>query len=107
MAYDGAPGDRVELCADGREANLPKGCASIVLGEDRDADVTVELVQVGSATADLVTETGAGVQDWSATIYRTVSGGRAEYVGSRSGRGSAPVLSFAAAGLHTLSLIHI
>ena len=103
VAYDGAPGDRVELCADGRQANLPKGCASIVLGEDRDADVTVELVQVGSATADLVTETGAGVQDWSATIYRTVSGGRAEYAGAQSGRGAAPVLSFGAAGLHTIT----
>ena len=103
VAYTGAAGDTVELCADGREANLPKGCTSVVLGEDRDADITLELVQTGSATAELVDPDGIRVPDWTATIYRTVSGGRAEYVGTRSGRGSAPVLAFAAAGLHTIT----
>jgi hypothetical protein len=103
VAYDGAAGDRVELCVDGRQAHLPQGCSSLVLGDDLDVDITVELVQVGSATADLVDENGNRVPNWSATIYRTVTGGRAEYAGARSGQGSSPVLAFATAGVHTIT----
>src|SRR3712207_7653374 len=83
VPYDGVAGARVELCADGREAHLPQGCSSIVLGDERDVDVTLELAQVGSARAELVDERGNGVTSWSATIYRTVAGGRAEYAGVR------------------------
>ncbi|TKJ34208.1 fibronectin type III domain-containing protein [Blastococcus sp. CCUG 61487] len=103
VPYEGAAGDRVELCADGRQANLPRGCTSIVLGDELDVDITLELTQVGTARADLVDEDGRGVSSWTATIYRTVAGGRAEYAGQRSGNGSAPVLTFGTAGLHTIT----
>ncbi|MGY2127482.1 fibronectin type III domain-containing protein [Blastococcus sp. SYSU DS0617] len=103
VPYEGVAGDRVELCADGRQAHLPQGCTSIVLGEDLDVDITLELAQVGSARAELVDENGAPVSSWSAAIYRTVAGGGVQYTGSRSGNGSAPVLSFASAGLYTIT----
>ncbi|WP_116449977.1 fibronectin type III domain-containing protein [Blastococcus litoris] len=103
VAYAGAPGHRVELCVDGREAHLPRGCADVVLGDDRDVDVTVVLEQAGAATADLVDESGNPVGNWSATIYRSVTGGRAQFVGTRTGQGSSPVLGFGAEGLHTIT----
>ncbi|SDF21809.1 Fibronectin type III domain-containing protein [Blastococcus aurantiacus] len=103
VPYEGVAGDRVELCADGRQAHLPQGCTSIVLGDDLDADITLELAQVGSARAELVDETGTRVANWTASIYRTVAGGRAEYAGARTGNGATPVLAFASAGLYTIT----
>lgn len=98
----GSPGDRVTLCADGRQANLPAGCASATLGSAADVPLTLTLAQRFAVSAHLVDAHGdAWTGPWEVIA---VTAGTADQVASTNGTGDAVDLGLPAAGDYDLQI---
>jgi hypothetical protein len=102
VAWAGAAGDQVRLCADGAEAGLSATCTTVVLGEQRDVDVRVELVQAGTLTARLLGPAGLPVEAWSADVVR-LDGVRTVWQGTQRGTGADVQVALPATGSYRVT----
>lgn len=86
LQVSGVPGDELEVCIDGRQSNLPKGCTTAVFDQNMEALAEIELIQEGAnVKADLILDNGQAPSYMMAKLYKEISFGGLRLMATKSG----------------------